>query len=308
MHQCKRGFLQGLLFLVLAQIMVGVSIVFSKYVLASLPVLFVLTIRFSLATLILLPLHGLSSASKEHSLSFYFSQLTSRDWFFIIAQGLCAGILFNFFMLWGLDYTDANVAGIITSALPAIIALMSWLILGEKISGKKLICVLFASLGLVVIACDKLSGSMVSTSGSASHSFFGDSMVLLALLPEATYYILCKMHSNALPVFLISALLNGLNAVLLWIVLIFSSWAGFHLPSTMEWIILIILGLSAGLFYVFWYFGYKQVDGVMASLSTAIMPVATVLIAWLFLGEQLSLGQGAGMLMILFSIAIYAKR
>ena len=289
-----------MLFLILAQIMVGVNIVFSKYVLSSIPILFILALRFMLASIILLPLHWLTPAKKRPVFS-YFSQLKRRDWFFIFAQALSAGVLFNFLILWGLRYTDANVAGIITSALPAIIAIMSWIILGEKISGKKAICVGFATLGLVVIACDKLSGLKVT------HSFLGDTLVLVSLLPEATYYILSKMHVNSLPVFLISSLLNGINAILLLFFLGFTTWDGLTIHA-LDWLILIILGLSSGLFYVFWYFGCQKVDGVMASLSTAIMPLATVLIAWLLLGEQLTLGQTVGMSMVILSIAAYAKR
>ena len=204
-------------------------------------------------------------------------------------------------LLWGLHYTDANVAGIITSALPAIIAIMSWIILGEKLSGKKAICVGLATLGLVVIAYDKLSGLKVT------HSFLGDALVLASLLPEATYYILSKMHVTSLPVFLISSLLNGINAILLLICLTFTAWDGLTI-HTADWLILVTLGLSSGLFYVFWYFGCQKVDGVMASLSTAVMPLATVLIAWLLLGEQLTVGQTIGMSMVLLSIAAYAKR
>lgn len=74
------------------------------------------------------------------------------------------------------------------------------------------------------------------------------------------------------------------------------------------WLILIFLGLSSGLFYVFWYFGARRVDGTMASLSTAIMPVATVMLAWLILGEQLSYLQGLGMGLVILSIAVYARR
>lgn len=300
MKKYNTYFLQGVLFLILAQIMVGVNIVFSKYLLSSLPVLFILALRFALAAIILLPLHWLTPAKKLPLYS-YFSQLKLRDWGFIFAQALSAGILFNFLILWGLRSTDANVAGIITSALPAIIAIMSWIILGEKISGKKAICVGFATFGLVVIACDKLNGIKVS------HSFWGDALVLASLLPEATYYILSKMHVNSLPVFIISSLLNGINAILILFFLGFTVWGDLSI-HTLDWLILIILGLSSGLFYVFWYFGCKKVDGVMASLSTAVMPLATVIIAWIFLGEQLTLGQIIGMGMIVLSIAVYAKR
>lgn len=289
-----------MLFLILAQTMVGVNIVFSKYVLSSIPILFILTLRFALAAVILLPLHWLTPAKKIPVYS-YFAKLKRRDWLFILAQALTAGVLFNFLILWGLQYTDANVAGIITSALPAIIAIMSWVILGEKISGRKAVCVGFATLGLIVIACDKLIGIKVR------HSFWGDALVLASLLPEATYYILSKMHVNSLPVFLISSLLNGINAILLAFCLAFTAWGDFSINS-FNWFILIILGLNSGLFYVFWNFGCQKVDGVMASLSTAIMPLATVIIAWMVLGEQLTKGQLLGMSMIILSIAVYAKR
>lgn len=291
---------KGMFFLFLAQIMVGINIVLSKYILASIPIHLILALRFSLAAAILFVLHEVSPARKQ-SLSYYFSQLKRRDWYFILGQALCAGVLFNALMLLGLHYTDANVAGIITSVLPAIIALMSWIILNEKISGKTAICIGFAIFGLLVIAREKLGGSVVS------HSFLGDAIVLISLFPEAAYYILSKMYVSSLPVFLVSSLLNGINAILLLCFVSFSSWNGIHIDA-FGWWILMILGLSSGLFYVFWYFGSQRVDGVMASLSTAIMPLATVVLAWLLLGEKLTMGQMMGMGMVLLSIVIYAKR
>lgn len=77
--------------------------------------------------------------------------------------------------------------------------------------------------------------------------FLGDALVLTSLLPEAMYYILSKMHVNSLPVFLISSLLNGINAILLLFCLSFSTWDSFTI-HTLDWLILIILGLSSGLF------------------------------------------------------------
>lgn len=297
----KNYFVQGVIFLILAQTMVGVNIVTSKLLLSSIPVLVLLEIRFVLASLILLPLHWIMPSARKTSLQTHFSELRHRDWFFIIAQALSAGVLFNSLMLAGLNYTDANVAGIITSALPAIIAILSWFILHEKISAKKALCVIFATLGLIIIAYDRLNGV------SGAHSFFGDSLVLLALLPEASYYVLCKLYTNRLPLFLTSALLNGINALLLLPVLFLVHWE----PETIHittWLILLVIGLSSGLFYVFWLIGVQHVDGIMASLSTAIMPIATVILAWIILGEGLTSLELAGMALVLFSIILYAKR
>lgn len=297
----KNTFLNGLVFLVLAQIMVGMNIVVSKLLLPYFPVLVLLEIRFLLATLVLLPLHWVSPVVRKKSLKSYLSALTKRDWYYITAQALAAGFLFNIFMLTGLNYTDANVSGIITSALPALIAVMSWFILREKISSQKVLCVFFATVGLLIIAYDKLHEI------NASHSFFGDCIVLLALFPEASYYVLCKLYKNQLPVFLASTVLNGINALILLPVLFFISWDPVHI-SALHWVIISVIGISTGLFYVFWFIGSQKVDGIMASLSTGIMPIATAVFAWIILGEKLTGFELVGMSLVLLSIVVYAKK
>ncbi|MFA6302666.1 MAG: DMT family transporter [Legionella sp.] len=287
---------KGMFFLIMAQVLVAISIVSAKYLLASLPVLVVLTIRFSLAAIILLPLHWLSPA-KHQSVYQHLSALSRKDWLFMLAQALSAGILFNALMLMGLHYTDANIAGIITSALPALIAVMSWLILKEGISRKTFACIILATLGLLVISLTKMQGA------ETNNSFFGDLLVLLSLFPEAAYYIFTKLHTNKLPIFLVASLINGINAFILIITALivqpdFSNINHYH------WLVLIFLGLTAGLFYVFWFFGAKQVEGVKASLATAVMPVATVIFAWALLNEQLSGIELVGMALVIASILI----
>jgi drug/metabolite transporter (DMT)-like permease len=285
------------IFLVLAQFMVGISIVSTKYLAPSVPAFFLLTIRFALATIILLILHGCTQTSKETFKNL--RSLNKRDWVFIVAQGLCAGVFFNVLMLWGLNYTSANVAGIITSVLPALIALMSWIILKQRFSAQKGLCILFASIGLIIIGYDELNAS------SVQNSMFGNIIIFCALLPEAAYYILSKVHGIRLPVFLISALLNGINTVcLIPLMALKLDWSVLQL-SGFEWLILIILSIATGFFYVFWYMGSHKVDVIAASLSTALMPIATVLVAWLSLGEMINMMQLIGMIFVMISIVVY---
>lgn len=294
MEQSKRSSAQGMIFLIMAQTIVAISIVSAKFLIASLPIIVLLTIRFSLATVILLPLHWLTP-DKQFSISRHLSQLNWKDWGFIIAQALSAGVLFNLLMVTGLHYTDANIAGIITSALPALIAIMSWLVLGEKISRKTIACIIMATIGLIIIASNKTTGV------DLNNSVLGNLLIFCSLLPEAAYYILTKLHPNRLPIFLISALLNGINALLLLLCILFIQ-PNFEAISFQNWLILSFLGLTAGLFYVFWFFGCQKVDGVKASLATAIMPVATVIFAWVLLGEELSTTELMGMSLVILSI------
>ncbi|HAF87906.1 MAG TPA: EamA family transporter [Legionellales bacterium] len=293
------SYLWGMVFLALAQILVSINIVASKQIVHDMPLFLLLIIRFLLAAMLILPLHYATPA-RQFSIIHHFSKLSKKDVFFLIAQGLSAGALFNCFMLAGLHFTDANIAGIITSTLPAIIALLSWLILKERLAGKTLACIVLATFGLVLIAVEKLHGS------HQSHSFLGDFLVLLALFPEAAYYVLCKIHAPKLPVFLASSFMNVMNTLVL------TPYFLWHSPNvvitTHDWLILVFLGINTALFYVFWYSGSQRIEGVVASLSTAIMPVATVLFAWLFLNEALTSIECLGMFMVLASIVINARR
>ncbi|MGB6976231.1 MAG: DMT family transporter [Gammaproteobacteria bacterium] len=304
-----KSFLRGLapqylhqtsyLLLVLAQIMVSINIVGSKSLVASFPILFLLSVRFFFATIILGLLHYFTNF-QVNSLQ-YLRQLDRKTWIFILAQAVTAGVLFNFMMVLGLKYTNANVAGIITSTLPAIIAIMSWLCLRERINLKKGLCIGFATIGLIIVNADKFNGIKIN------NSLGGDFIVLLALIPEASYYVLCKLHPINLPVFLISALINAINAAMLIPMMLWQiNWQTLHV-SLSESFTLGLVSLSSGLFYVFWYLGSSKVESSLASLSTAVMPIATIFIAWLTLGEKINLMQLVGVGLVVLSIIVFAR-
>lgn len=295
----KNSTIAGFSLLALAQVMVATNIVGSKYLVATIPVLFLITARFFIAATLLLPMHWLTK-SRRIPLRGHYKKFCRKDWLMLVAQALCAGTFFNLLMVLGLRYTDAQTAGIITSTLPAMIALGSWLVLKENFSLKKTICVGCATLGLVVISLHPAAASK-----RAPSAFLGELLVLLALIPEATYYILVKLQKNHLPIFLMSGTINAINVlVLIPLVLIFVDWR--HVPlSIPDIVILITIGLASGFFYIFWFLGSNKVDSIMASLATAIMPIATVVIAWLALGETITWRHLTGMGLAIISIIAY---
>lgn len=282
--------------LLLAQMMVGVCIVGAKALLVTMPPLTILTVRFIIAFLLLLSFHFVFSEQKIRILRV----LSGKDWIYIVAQAICAGALFNILLLFGLKHTSASVAGIITSALPAIVAIFSVVFLRERLTVFTVLCIAFALIGLIIINAHNFH---VGDSGN----IFGDLIILISLLPEAAYYVLSKIYKNKLPVFLIAALMNGIN-VPIFLLLSYFSHDSFSL--NFDWHqILLLLTISAGsaLFYVFWFIGCRKVHGSSAGLSTAFMPIATLVIAWIFLGETISLFQMLGMVLVILSIFFNAS-
>ncbi len=291
MQNTKKNW-QGYLFLLLAQLMVGICIVGSKALLMTMPAVFILFIRFSIGFLFLLFTHLAISKEKFQPLK----KLSQKDWGIIFAQALCAGALFNILLLWGLDYTTASVAGIITSMLPAIVVVFSILLLKEKVTLYTVLCISFAVIGLMVINAHSLHIDN-------TQQIYGGFIILLSLLPEAAYYIMAKKHKNKLPIFLVSALMNIINVpiFLLGLFIIHHNSVTLQVLGH-EWLLLFIVGMTSALFYVFWFLGCQQVQGSNAGLTTAFMPIATLTIAYLFLHEKVTVLQFLGMVLVILSI------
>ena len=127
------------------------------------------------------------------------------------------------------------------------------------------------------------------------------------MVPEAAYYVLNKVHNNRLPVLLFACIANLMNAILLTPLAIISVHPHLSSISLIDWLVLLAVGLSSGLFYVFWSAGTKKIDAATSTLFTATMPLATVIIAWLALSEEISLIQVLGMLIIISSIFINSR-
>lgn len=60
--------------------------------------------------------------------------------------------LFTIFMLQGVSMTSAATAGVILSTLPAVVALLGWLVLGERLAARGRAAVLLAVAGVAVLA------------------------------------------------------------------------------------------------------------------------------------------------------------
>jgi len=286
------------LYLILAQLMVGMSIVSSKFLLVKLHIFEILEIRFIIGALFIYLLSKLPSSRESPE----YSSLDKKDWALIISQALCAGFLFNILMLMGLQKTNASTAGIIASALPAIVTILSYWFLREKVSTRTWMFVFSVIFGLFLINFSDI------TSGSIKGSIVGDLIIALSLFPEAAYYVLVKIYNNRLPKFTTAIWMNIINAIV-FLPLLLIHWH--HHPQIQITLfsgsILIFVGATSALFYVFWNLGSRETANSTSALFTAVMPITTTIIAWLFLNESLKMLQLFGMAIVLVSIILGAR-
>lgn len=289
------------LFLALGQIAIGCAFVVSKklMLLGIVPELQLLC-RFVISSLLLL-LVSFIYIYRNPQEKLIYSSLNIRDISYIFLQSLCAGLLFNIFALEGMRYISATVAGIVASILPVTISILAYFILREKLGRNNYIALSLAVLGIIVLHLDTIG------TGNSSNLILGILLVMLATVPEGMYTILSKLLSNKLHIILHLIIINLLNVLL--------TGAYFYcfydsVPKMLSnldfnvWMWILLAGLCSFSFYSFWTKGVMGVKANTAALFACVMPVATSVIAILFLDESLSLYDITGMMMVTASIFI----
>lgn len=294
MTEQKKQFV-AYLFLFLSQITVGINIVASKALIKHMSPELILCARFAIGSVFLFACHYMFAKPERKNVRNQLKQLTKRDWTFLLAQGLSAGALFNIFMLFGLNFATASVAGIVTSSLPALVLVFSMIFLKLRPGIYSYSCIGLAICGLVVLNLHNFHRGDLS-------GMLGMLLFFIAMLPEAAYYILAKIYHHKLPIFLAAAILNAVSIPVLIIVAFVMGHQVWPSGNIHDLLLLVTIGISGGVFYVFWGVGCKSVSSTAAGLFTAFMPVATLAIAWIFLGETISWLQSFGMLLVLASI------
>jgi len=212
-------------------------------------------------------------------------------------QAISGGILFNLCMTFGLQYTDASMAGIITSLLPMVTILLSWIVFQAKISANNFMAIAICVFGLILVS---------GANPHAHHRFLGDFFVFLALIPEATYYILTQRFPSPIHFSLNACLAFLLNA-LLFLLLFHQQLMHLENISMGLWLLIGTQGLSLSMNYYFWLKGCEHASETTVALSTALMPLTTLCLAVLLLHEHLTAIQAVGSFLILTTLFIHRR-
>jgi drug/metabolite transporter (DMT)-like permease len=286
-------------FVLLAQLATGINITGSKYIIETTPILVLVESRFLIGALFLIIIFLCLNKQKKKAEFVMLKTLNKKQWLVLIGQALGGGALFNLIMLAGIQFTSASMAGVITSTLPAMVLVLMFLLLGVRLSLLKIICVCLAVLGLIIINLNGIVQPKIT-----GLNILGDFIIFFAMIPEAMYYVLVK----AMPLH-ISSLTNALVVNLINVVFIAPFMFLTHYDALQKfdslqcWIIL-LLGVVSGLFYLFWTKGSQYLEASTTGMLTALMPIFTLVLSWLFLSETINLTQTLAMLLIIGSIII----
>jgi drug/metabolite transporter (DMT)-like permease len=285
------------LLLALSMSLVGSYVALSKPLVAVLPVFLLAWLRFGIGGLAM-P-HWLKKPADEAPMTWATHKL-------VFLESLLGNFLFSICMLYGVSMTSAVSAGVIMAAIPAAVALMSWFFLRERIGLRVWAAIACAAFGIALFSLSKSAHPTLSATGQATdvtpaNAFWGNLLVLGAVLCEAAYAVIGKKLTGTLSPKRITALINLWGFVLMTPLGLYAAW-GFNFAAVTSgtWLLLIFYALAASVWTVWlWMTGLKTVPAARAGVFTVMLPISAAAVGVGVLGETLQ-----GLQLLAFAICL----
>lgn len=281
--------------LALSMTLTGSYVALSKPLVAALPVFLLGWMRFGIAAVAMLP--WLRKPAHE-------AAMTPQVRTLLFLESFVGNFLFSICMLYGVSMTTAVSAGVILAGIPAMIALMSWLFLGEKISTRMKLAASCAMLGLAVLAlarADVFAGQPHATQVPDT-AWLGNLLVFGAVVCEGAYAVIGKKLTGAMGPKRIASLIN------LWGFALMTPF-GLYLALDFDfagvdagiWVLLVFYALAASMGTVWlWMTGARYLPASQGGIFTVMLPISAALVGVLALGETMT-----GLQVLAFAIALF---
>jgi drug/metabolite transporter (DMT)-like permease len=255
--------------------LVGAYVALVKLLTAQFPIFALAFLRFAIAAVALLPWTWRSASEPPVTRS------ESRQLFL---QSFFGNFLFSICMLGGVALTSATASGLVMSALPVVVALLSAALLAERLTGRLLLATLCAGAGIALVQLAKPSQSATGS------SWLGDALVFGAVCCEALYVVIGKRLSATRTPMRVAAWINlwglALSAPLgLWQI----ARIDFSAIAAGTWILLVFYALAASVVAVaLWMSGLRRISAGLAGVFTVALPLSSTAVAVGVLGEVLT--------------------
>jgi drug/metabolite transporter (DMT)-like permease len=213
-----------------------------------------------------------------------FPKISRQQLFEVLGVGLVGyGISLSLQFL-GTKLSTAANGSLVTSATPAFVLVFASMLLKEKITVRRLIALVLATLGVVAVI-DPRSAQL------NPDLFLGNALLIGAAVTWALYSVLVRKVTQNLGVipFSLIAFLGGLP-----ISVPAGAWelktigVGEISPGVVGGVLFLGI-ISTALAMVLWNSAFALVDANLASLTFFAQPVVGTVLGWLFLGERITL-------------------
>ncbi|SFJ55503.1 DMT family transporter [Thermoflavimicrobium dichotomicum] len=213
---------------------------------------------------------------------------------------------YNTCLYFALHYTTSINASVVNSTTPLIIAILSFLIIKERLNIIQMIGTILSIIGVLFI----LSQGSMQTLFAFSFNI-GDLLVIIAVMSWSFYSVIVKKYAGIIPKYSSFCITMFIGIILL---LPLSIWELQQPETTITWtpsliFILLFVGFFASIIaFLSWNTAVEQVGASRAGVFLNLIPVFASIFAIIFIGETLTWYQAIGGICVIIGVLVSAKR
>lgn len=218
-----------------------------------------------------------------------------RNWHIFLGLSVILWVGGNALLFLALQYTIAINAGVINSVEPVMIVILATLLFGDRFTLLQAGGVIVSLVGVLILVAE---GSLAQLTQMQFNK--GDIIVFFAYVFWAFYAVLMRKFPRDIDHKVVVAVLIGLGAVCIAPLYIAETlfWRPmtWNMPAISATVFLAIF--SSLLAMLFWNYGIAKMGPIRAGQFLHLIPVFTVLLAVVLLGEKLAGYHYAGIALI----------
>lgn len=276
-----------MLALVGAMILWSSAFIALKYLLDFFQPAQIVFVRMVIASLVLLML----------SRGRYQFRYQSGDWRWLLVMGIAEPCLYFLFETNALRYTSAGQAGVINATLPLLASVGALLVLKERMTRWAITGFMMALLG-----CSLLS-IMASVTDTASAPLLGNCLEFMAMICGAIYSLAVRRLSSRYSALTLTAFQAGVG-------MLFFAPLAMQTPFPVNsgwvqwgWLVYLATCVTVGAYWLYnWAMGRANV--ALATAYINLIPVFTLLLAFLILDEHLNISQCLACILVFAGIVV----
>lgn len=255
-------------------------------------------VRFVIALLCLLPVYLANHKTIAAQ------QFKKADYWWLFLMGITGVSGYYVFFNYSLMYTSASSGALIQGFIPICIALSGVFFLKERLSGVQITGICLSFIGVVLV------GLIGADDQGEKSSLTGNLLMMVAALCWTAYTLVSRKlkHLNPIIITFWSGCIG--TAILLPLAIYeFSQWNEPVQIGLKGWLALIYLGaISSALCYLMYNKALEKLPAALVGNFLNLDILIGVLIAVLFLQEQVSIVQVAGGLFILSGLILSSRK
>lgn len=255
----------------------GASFIATKVALKDVSPITVVWLRFTMGVIIL----GIAVSLRRQFMLF-----EKKEWGYFALLGFLGITFHQWLQSNGLKTSEAGTTAWIVSTTPVFMALLGWIVLKERLSLGKVLGILLAFAGvLLVVSKGDFASVSIGTFGAP-----GDILILISAVNWAVFSVLSRRGLKSHPASLMMFYVMTFGWVFTSILFGIDTGFGEITNLTMQgWLGITFLGIfCSGLAYIAWYDALQALSAAQTGVFLYIEPLVAVIVAFFILSEVIT--------------------